>query len=65
MNWNKVDKILNKYLSIYKRKQEILKDNIQAIFDLKIKNLLAIANNYDLSRFKRFLNQNMQNLKMI
>ena len=63
MNWNKVDKILNKYLSIYKRKQEILKDNIQAIFDLKIKNLQAIANNYDLSRFKRFLNQNMEYIK--
>lgn len=63
MDWNKVDKVLNKYLLIYKNKQSILKDNIQAIFDLKISNLQAIVKNNDLSRFKRFLEQNMEYIK--
>ena len=39
MDWDYVDKILNKYLLTYKKKQNILKDNIQDIFNIPIEDL--------------------------
>ena len=63
MDWNKVDKELQKYLKIYKRKQLDLKDNIQSILDLGIEDYNAIVSKSDLSRFKRFLEKNDELVK--
>lgn len=65
MNWNYVDKILNKYLLTYKDKQRELKDNIQGIFNLDFKydKLFNKANNNDISRFKRYLDKNKEFIK--
>lgn len=65
MNWNYVDKILNKYLLTYKDKQRELKDNIQDIFNLDFKydKLFNKANNNDISRFKRYLDKNKEFIK--
>ena len=65
MNWNYVDKILNKYLLTYKKKQRDLKDNIQDIFnqDFKYDKLFNKANESDIKRFKRYLNKNKEYIK--
>ena len=63
MDWDYVDKILNKYLLTYKKKQNILKDNIQDIFNIPIEDLNKRLNKSDLARFKRFIANNKDYIK--
>lgn len=63
MNWQEVDKILKQYLSIYKNKQQELIDKIQDIFNIEITDVNKRITNNDLSKFKRYLENNKENIK--
>lgn len=63
MEWKLVDKELLKYINQYKKKQYKLKDNIQNIFNLNLKDLNGYLKLSDLSRFKRYLEENRELVK--